>query len=182
MATRIHKSYAPAYLWAKSISAIPPTITEPRLTRLDLETPGLSSSSGSLELPALAGNVWLSTLEGTTKVLDGLPNVPLSSEEDSVGSSRSSESEGVESNALSAGGGDSLSGRVGESESGDRELGNFGESLVVEDGTDSDNGLVTGRVGVLGLLDNSGDREGGSVDLHVSKGSVASSRPSLPCS
>jgi len=101
-------------------------------------------------------------------VLDGLPNVPLTPEENSVGTGRSSESESVESNSLTTGGGDSLSGRVGESESGDRELGALGQSLVVEDGTDGNDGLVTGWVGVLGLLDDSGEGERGSVDLQIS--------------
>ena len=138
------------------------------LTRLDLETPRLPSSTSSLKLPALASDVWLTSLEGSTKVLDGLPNVPLTPEENSVGTGRSSESESVESNSLTTGGGDSLSGRVGESESGDRELGALGQSLVVEDGTDGNDGLVTGWVGVLGLLDDSGEGERGSVDLQIS--------------
>ena len=98
-------------------------------------------------------------------MLDGLPNVPLTPEENSVGTSRSSESKSVESDSLTTGGGDSCSGSVGESESGNRELGDFGQSLVIEDGTYSDDGLVTGRVGVLGLLDDSGEGDGGSVDL-----------------
>ena len=101
-------------------------------------------------------------------MLDGLPNVPLTPEENSVGTGRSSESEGVESDGLTTGGGDSLSGRVGESESGDRELGALGQSLVVEDGTDGNDSLVTGWVGVLGLLDDSGEGERGSVDLQIS--------------
>lgn len=101
-------------------------------------------------------------------MLDGLPNVPLTPEENSVGTGRGSESESVESDSLTTGGGDSLSGRVGESESGDRELGALGQSLVVEDGTDGNDGLVTGWVGVLGLLDDSGEGERGSVDLQIS--------------
>jgi hypothetical protein len=138
------------------------------VSRLDLETPGLSSSTSSLELPALAGNVRLSALEGSTEVLNGLPNVPLTPEENSVGTGRSSESEGVEGDGLTTSGGDSCSGSVGESESGDGKLGDFGQSLVVENGTDGNDGLVTGGVGVLGLLDDSGEGERGSVDLDVS--------------
>jgi hypothetical protein len=101
-------------------------------------------------------------------VLDGLPNVPLTPEENSVGTGRSSESKSVEGDSLTTSGSDSCSGSVGESESGNGKLGDFGQSLVVENGTDSDDGLVTGRVGVLGLLDNSGEGDGGSVDLNVS--------------
>lgn len=102
-------------------------------------------------------------------MLNGLPNVPLTPEENSVGTSRSSESKSVEGDSLTTSCGDSCSGSVGESESGNRELGDFGQSLVVEDGTYSDDGLVTGRVRVLGLLDNSGEGDGGSVDLFVSQ-------------
>lgn len=98
-------------------------------------------------------------------MLDGLPDVPLTPQQDSVGSSRSSESEGVEGDGLTTGSGDSLSGGVGESEGGDGEFGNNGQSLVIEDGTDSDDSLGVVGVRVLGLLDNSGEREGGSVDL-----------------
>jgi hypothetical protein len=136
--------------------------------RLDLETPGLPSSSGSLELPALGSNVRLASLEGTTKVLDGLPNVPLAPQQNSVGSGRSSESEGVESDSLTTSSGDSLSGSVGESESGNGEFGDFGQSLVVEDGTDGNDGFGVVRVGALGLLDDSGERDRGSVDLNNS--------------
>jgi len=137
---------------------------------LDLETPRLSPSSGSLELPSLAGDVRLAALEGSTKVLDGLSDVPLSSEEDGVGSGRGSDGELVEGQGLTAGGNNSLSGRGGEFEGGDRELGDLGKSLVVEDGADNDNGLRVVRVGASGLLDNSGEGDGGSVDL-----------PSAPC-
>lgn len=133
--------------------------------RLDLEAPRLPSSSGSLKLPALGSDVGLAALEGTTKVLDGLPDVPLAPQQNSVGSGRSSESEGVESNGLTTGSGDSLSGSVGESECGNGEFGDFGQSLVVENGTDGNDGFGVVGVGVLGLLDDSGERDRGSVNL-----------------
>lgn len=142
------------------------------MARLDLETPRLPSSTSSLELPALGSNVWLASLEGTTKVLDGLPDVPLAPQQNSVGSGRSSESEGVEGDGLTTGGGDSLSCGVGESEGGDGEFGDNGQSLVIEDGTDSDDGLGVVRVRVLGLLDDSGERERRSVDLRVASATV----------
>ena len=104
------------YLWANAISKAYTGYEDVReLTRLDLETPGCSSSTSSLELPSLGSDVWLTTLEGTTKVLDGLPDVPLAPQQNSVGTGRSSESESVEGNGLTTSGGDSLSGSVGES-------------------------------------------------------------------
>ena len=98
---------------------------------------------------------------------NGLSDVSLSSEEDSVGSGRGSEGELVEGESLTAGSDDSLTGRGGEFESGDGELRDLGESLVVEDGSDDDDSLGVVRVGSSGLLDNSGEGDRGSVDLHV---------------
>lgn len=98
-------------------------------------------------------------------MLDGLSDVSLSSEQDSVGTGRSSESELVQGQSLTTGSDNSFSGRGGEFEGGNGELGNLGESLVVEDGTDSDDGLGIVRVGSSGLLDDSGEGDWGSVDL-----------------
>lgn len=125
----------------------------------------LSPTTGHLELPALAGNVRLTTLEGTTKVLNSLTDVPLTPEKDSVGTSGGTESKLVKSEGLTASGSDALSGSDRESKSGDGELGNLGETLVVEDGANDDDGLGVVGVRVLGLLDDSRERNGGSVDL-----------------
>lgn len=135
------------------------------MSRLDLETPGLSPTTGHLELPALAGNVRPTTLEGTTEVLNSLPNVPLTPEKDSVGTSRGTESKLVKSEGLTTSGSDALPGSGRESKSGDGELGNLGETLVVENGANDDNGLGVVGVRVLGLLNDSRERNGGSVDL-----------------
>ena len=132
---------------------------------LDLETPRLSPSTSPLELPALAGDVRLRALERSTEVLDGLTDVPLSSEEDSVGSGRGTERELVEGDGLTAGSDNSLTSRGGEFESGDGEFGDLRETLVVENGADGDDGLGVVRVGSSGLLDDAGDGDRGSVDL-----------------
>lgn len=125
----------------------------------------LSPTTGHLELPALAGNVRPTTLEGTTEVLNSLPNVPLTPEKDSVGTSRGTESKLVKSEGLTTSGSDALPGSGRESKSGDGELGNLGETLVVENGANDDNGLGVVGVRVLGLLNDSRERNGGSVDL-----------------
>lgn len=133
--------------------------------RLDLETLGCSSTSSLFELPALGGNVRLSALEGTTEVPDGFSGVPPSSHQDSVGTSGGSESELVEGQGFTTVGDDSFPGGSSESQSGDGELGDNRESLVVQNGTDDDNSLGSVGVGALGFLDNSGDRDRRSVDL-----------------
>lgn len=129
----------------------------------------LSPTTGHLELPALAGNIRLTTLEGTAEVLNGLTDVPLTPEKDSVGTSRGTESKLVKSEGLTTGGGDTLPGSGRESKSGDRELGNLGETLVVEDGANDDDDLGVVGVRVLGLLDDSRERNGGSVDLFTTR-------------
>lgn len=96
---------------------------------------------------------------------DGLAVVPLASEEDGVGAGGGAEGELVEGEALAAGGDDALTGRGGEFEGGDRELGDGRETLVVEDGTDGDDRLGAVGVGVAGLLDEARDGERRAVDL-----------------
>lgn len=98
-------------------------------------------------------------------MLDGLAVVPLASEEDGVGAGGGAEGELVEGEALAAGGDDALTGRGGEFEGGDRELGDGRETLVVEDGTDGDDRLGAVGVGVAGLLDEARDGERRAVDL-----------------
>jgi hypothetical protein len=137
-----------------------------RLFCFNNQTPThLSPTTGPLELPALAGDVGLAAVEGTAEVLDGLAVVPLASEEDGVGAGGGAEGELVEGEALAAGGDDALTGRGGEFEGGDRELGDGRETLVVEDGTDGDDRLGAVGVGVAGLLDEARDGERRTVDL-----------------
>jgi hypothetical protein len=98
-------------------------------------------------------------------VLDGLTDVPLAAEKDSVASGRGTERELIQGQSLTAGSGDALAGRGGESESGDRELGDDGETLVVEDRADNDDGLGVVGVGAVSLLDDSGEGDRRAVDL-----------------
>lgn len=130
----------------------------------------LSPTTSTLKLASLGRNVRLATLEGTTKVSDGLTDVALATEEDSVGAGRGTNGELVEGQSLTAGSDNALTDRARESESGDGDLGDLGETLVVEDRADNDDNLGTVLVGVLGLLDDTRDRERGAVDLGISGG------------
>lgn len=156
--------WLPAYLWVDlilkpldwvSISYVP----------LPIHLTHLSPSPGPFELPALARNVRLAALEWPAKVLDGLAVVPLAPQQDSVRAGRSTESELVEGEALAAGSDDALASGDREAEGSDGELGNLGETLVIEDGANGHDGLGIVGVGASGLLDNAGDGDGRAVDL-----------------
>lgn len=141
--------------------------------RLDLEAARRPATTSSLELAALGLDVGLAALEGATEVGDGLTDVALSTEEDSVGAGGGAEGELVEGDGLTAGGDDAGADRVGEAEGGDRELGDSLETLVVEDRADNDNSLRVVGVRAAGLLDNARDRDRRAVDLGCGLGFVA---------
>jgi len=132
--------------------------------RLDLESLRTPSSTSLLELPALRSNERLSSLEGSTEVLDGLPDVPLSPQQNGVATGRSPQSELVQGQSLTTVGDDPVPGGSGEAQGGDGELADLGETLVVEDLSDNNDGLGTVGVLALGLLDDSRDGDRGSVD------------------
>ena len=83
-----------------------------------------------------------------TEVLVGLPGVLGTSEEEGVGTGRGAESELVEGDGLTTGGLNASAGSGGEPESGDRDLGDRKETVIVGDGTDNNDGAVV----VLGVL------------------------------
>ena len=113
---------------------------------LHIHSTHLPPSTSPFKLPALARNVRLTALERAAKVLDGLARIPLTPEEDSVGSSRGAEGELIQSEAFPASSNDTLAGGVRKSQSGDGKLGNLWKALVVEDGAHSHD-----RLGVLGV-------------------------------
>lgn len=103
---------------------------------------------------------------------DGLPDVPLSPQQDGVGTGGSPQSELVQSQNLSTVGNDPVPGGTSEAESGNGELGNLGETLVVKNLSYNDDGLGTlynsmihtsANAPVLVLLHLSGDSPRGSV-------------------
>lgn len=99
-------------------------------------------------------------------MLDGLPRVLGSPEQQGSRSSRLPERELVESEALSSSGLDTGTGSAGESEGGNGELGHLEETDVVGDGGDDDDGVggSVSRVTLVDLAGDSGEGEGRAVD------------------
>lgn len=96
------------------------------------------------------------------EMLNSLSGVLGSSEEQGVASSGSSESQLIQGQDLSSSCDNAGTGGRGEAESGDAELGDGQETVVIGDSADDDNGLVVGLLG--GVRNNSGDGDRGSVD------------------
>ena len=117
---------------------------------LNLETIGSPSSSGLLELSALALDVGLDSVVrvqvvhgGTVaEVCDGLAGVLGATEEHGVRSLGGEEGELVQGHARAAGGSDGLAGLLGKAEGGDLEGRELKGTLVASDGTDNDGGLA----------------------------------------
>jgi hypothetical protein len=106
-------------------------------TSLDLETARPSATTGTLELAALALDVWLLVGVGTeAEVLDGLTRVLGSAEKDGVGTSGGAGGDLVDGEALTTSLLNARASRGGEAHSGDRELGQLKETVVVGDGAD----------------------------------------------
>ncbi len=97
------------------------------------------------------------------EVLDGLTSVLGATEQEGVASGRSTQSQLVQSQALATGGDDASSGRGGEAQSSDRDLGDLEKAVVVGDGADDDNDLV-GLVAAGDLRLDARQRNRGSVD------------------
>ena len=131
-----------------------------------LETPRPSATTGTLELPPFRLDVWLLVLVGThAEVLDGLARVPLAAEQDRVRAGGRAHGELVKGEDLATGLEDALLGGGGETEGGDRQLGDLKQTDVVGDGANGDNdlGVTVGRI--RSLLDNAGKGNGGAVGL-----------------
>jgi hypothetical protein len=106
-------------------------------TRLDLETPGPSASTGALELAALTLDVWLLVGVGTeAEMLEGLTGVLGSTEEDGVGSSGEAGSDLIDGEALTTSLLDAGTSGGGEAESRNGELGDLKHAVVVGNGAD----------------------------------------------
>jgi hypothetical protein len=94
-------------------------------------------------------------------VLDGLTGVLGTTEEDSVGTSRSTESKLIKGEDFTTSLDDAILGSLGETKSSNGELGDLQQARVVSDGTNNDNGLTLCG---LGVANNAGDRDGRSVN------------------
>lgn len=97
------------------------------------------------------------------EVLESLTAVLRSTEDQSVASGRSTESELVQGDGLTTGGGNSGTGSGSESKSGDGGLGESQKSVVIGDGTDDDDGALLALLVDVG--NNAGQRNGRAVDL-----------------
>ncbi len=96
------------------------------------------------------------------EVLDGLTRVLGAAEEEGVGTSGPLEGELIEGQDLAAGGSDAGTGGGGDAESGDLDLGDGQETVVIGDGADDDDRLLL--VAVLEVGRDAGQRDGGAVD------------------
>lgn len=129
---------------------------------LNLESTGLSATSTNLLLPS-QNTRGLVVSRSHAEVLNSLPSVLLSSQQDCSLSGRGSQRQLIQSQALSTGSFDSGSGRLGEPQSGDRKtLGEGEQTGVVSDGGNGNDGGFGSR-GSGDLTSNSGKGERGSV-------------------
>jgi hypothetical protein len=94
-----------------------------------------------------------------TKVLDGFTRVLGTTDEDGVGTSRSTESQLIESQNFTTSLQDTSLGGLGEVKGSNRELGEVEKTRVISDGTDNDNGLT-----FLVVLDDTRNSNGRTVD------------------
>jgi hypothetical protein len=96
------------------------------------------------------------------EVLDSLTSVLGTTEDQGVGASGGTEGKLVESDGLTAGSEDTGAGGGGESESGNGELGDRQETVVVGHGAHNyDDALLL----LGGVRDDAAQRDGGAVDL-----------------
>jgi hypothetical protein len=97
-----------------------------------------------------------------TEVLNSFSGVLGSSEKQGVASSRSSQSQLIQGQYLSSCSNNTGTSRGSKAESGNTELRDGQETVVVGNSTDNNDGLVIGLLG--SVRNNSGDGDRGSVD------------------
>ncbi len=90
------------------------------------------------------GPSYLMLVGSEAEVLNSLSGVLGSSEKESVASSGSSKGQLIQSQSLTSGSNNASTGSGSESESGDTELGDGQETVVIGNGANDDNGLVVG--------------------------------------
>lgn len=142
---------------------------------LHLETARGTTTTSLFELATLGSDVRLLVfVRAETEVLDSLTCGLLTTDQDRVATGRSTGSELVQGEALTASSLDTGTGSVGETKSSNGKLGKLENSVVIGDGSNNNNGLrsLGSRSGNttlrLGQVDDTGDRDRGLVDLgHV---------------
>lgn len=130
---------------------------------LDLETTRPSASTSTLELASLALDIGLLVLVGSeAKVLDSLTRVLGTTEKEGVGASGEAGGNLVDGEDLTASLLDAGTSRSSDAESGDGELGELQQAVVIGNGADNDNGLALVLLG--GVLVGSGRNDLGQAD------------------
>lgn len=101
------------------------------------------------------------------EVLNRLPSILGPSDEECVAPSRRPQGKLIKSQSLASGCLDPGASSGSESQSGDGKLRDREETVIISDGADNDDSLivVVGRVWVSTILDDTGDRDRGPVDL-----------------
>lgn len=122
--------------------------------------------------PIPAGIAYLVRVGTEAEVLDGLTGVLGAAEEKGVGASGGAESELVQSQGLATSLENPGTGSGGEAQSGDGELGDLKQAVVVGDGANNDDGLALvslARVLVRSGRDDAGDGHRRTVDARHEK-------------
>lgn len=97
-------------------------------------------------------------LVGTeAKVLNGLPGVLWSTEQEGVASGRSTESQLIQGQSLTSSSSNASAGSGSEAESGNTELWDGQKTVVIGDSSNDDDGLVVRLLGGVGSDSRDGD-------------------------
>ena len=130
------------------------------LKRLDLETTRRTLTTSTFELTAFRTDIRLLVLVRTeTKVFGRFTSVLGTTDENSVGTSRSTESQLIQGQAFTTSLQDTSLGSLGEVKSSNRDLGNFEETAVISNSTNNNNSVVA-----LGATNNARETDRGTVD------------------
>lgn len=118
-------------------------LLDPNTNVLNLETARASSATSTLELAALGDNVGFLVFVGThAEVLDSLTGVLGSTQDQSVAASGGAQSKLIQSDGLAASLDDASTSSSGESQSGNVDLGEGQQAVVIGDGADNDDGTL----------------------------------------
>ena len=132
---------------------------------LGLVTTRLSTSTSTLEVSSLRTNVRLNMRVGDTsssEMLNRLTSVLRTTKENSVSSSRRTESELIKSDNRSTGLSDTSASTISDTESTDSKGGKVVDTGIVSDGSDNNSNLVFLS---LHVTSNTGNRHRGTVNL-----------------
>lgn len=145
-------------------------LLDPNTDVLNLETARASSATSTLELAALGDNVGFLVLVGThAEVLDSLTGVLGSTQDQSVAASGGAQSKLIQSDGLAASLDDASTSSSGESQSGNVDLGEGQQAVVIGDGAHNDDGTLLALL--VDVTHDAGQGDRGAVDLGHKKAS-----------